>query len=35
MKHAKHVISWSMPNTPFYEARQVRKHVKYSEHAST
>ena len=25
MKHAKHVILWSTPSTPFYEARQARQ----------
>ena len=40
MKHAKHVISWSIPSTPFYEARQahqffeVRQPRQFMKHAN-
>ena len=44
MKHAKHVILWSTPSTPFYEARQARQifearqarhFMKHAKHVST
>ena len=40
MKHAKHVISWSIPSMPFYEARQahqffeVRQPRQFMKHAN-
>ena len=34
MKHAKRGILCSKPSTPFYEARQTRKHAKFIDHAN-
>ena len=35
LKRAKYTILWSMPITPFYEARQAHNHAKFIELAST